>query len=78
MTVVPASEFYEYTVNEDTAECEGCDKVMELPDTDAIDTGMEEPFWYHEEVHTYIGGNYDKYHAYCKSCYDEKLEEMQE
>jgi thymidine kinase len=56
----------------------GCDKVMELPDTDAIDTGMEEPFWYHEEVHTYIGGNYDKYHAYCKSCYDEKLEEMQE
>lgn len=74
MTVVAATDFYAYLIKNDTATCEGCGKKMELPDRDDPDPGMKEPFWHHEEVDTYIGGNFDEKHAYCKECIQEEVD----
>lgn len=52
---------------------------MNVPPTDDINRDMKEPFWWKEEVHTYIGGNYDKFHALCEKHFNEKLsEELEE
>jgi len=75
MTTVPARDFYEWPMNHETAECEGCGKEMDVPSLDDIDRDMKEPYWWKENVETYIGGNYDKFHAYCSSCYAEKMGE---
>lgn len=73
MTVVQATEFYEWPFDNDTATCEDCGKEMEVPDTDDPNRDMKEPFWWKEEVHTYIGGNYDKFHSYCETCWSKKF-----
>lgn len=73
MTVVPANSFYEWPMNNDSAECEDCGKEMEVPDLDDINRDMKEPFWMKEDVDTYIGGNFDKFHAYCSSCWQKKI-----
>ncbi|MFB6226284.1 MAG: hypothetical protein ABEJ02_02945 [Candidatus Paceibacteria bacterium] len=74
MTVVGARDFYEYLIQNDTAECEGCGKEMQIPDGGVPDAGMKEPFWKHEEVHTYIGGNFDEKHAYCEKCIQKEVD----
>lgn len=76
MTTVPHDQFYEFPMENDTAECEECGKEMEVPDMDDLDLDMKEPFWWKEEVHTYIGGNYDKFHALCDSCYGKKISDL--
>lgn len=75
MTVVPATQFYEWPFNHDEAECEECGKEMTVPDTDDLNRDCKEPFWWKEEVHTYIGGNYDKFHALCESCFGKRISE---
>jgi len=76
MTTVSATEFYEWPMNNDTADCEDCGKEMKVPPVDDIDRDMKEPFWWKEDVETYIGGNYDKFHALCDSCYGERMSEL--
>lgn len=68
MTVVQANRFYEWTIQNEEAECEGCGKQMQLPDPEELDAGIKEPFWHREHVHNYIGMNLDKFHAYCEKC----------
>lgn len=78
MTTVPARDFYEWPMNNDKAECEECGKEMEVPDLDDPNRRMKEPFWHKEDVHTYIGGNYDRYHAFCKEHWTEKVSQVLE
>lgn len=73
MTVVPATEFYEYPIENDTAQCESCGKEIHIPEMNDPERNFKEPFWQKEEVHTYIGGNYDKFHAFCKECFEEQV-----
>jgi len=73
VTTVPANRFYEWPMNHDKAECEECGKEMEVPDMDDPDRSMKEPFWMKEDVPTYIGGSYDKFHAYCEKHWGEEV-----
>jgi len=72
MTVVQAREFYEWPMDNNEAECEGCGKEMEVPELDDPNRDMKEPFWGREKIHTYIEGNFDKFHAYCKECFQKQ------
>lgn len=76
MTVVPATSFYEWPFNNDTATCEECGKEMEVPATDDLDRDMKEPFWIKEDVRTYIGGNYDKFHSFCEKHYEKRVQKV--
>lgn len=78
MTVVQSREFYEFMISneEEIVECEGCGKEMEMPDTDDLNADMKEPFWVEEDVHTYIGGNYNKMYSVCESCLGKKPSEI--
>lgn len=78
MTTVPATRFYEWPMNNDTATCEECGKEMEVPDLDDPNRSMKEPFWWKEQVDTYIGGNYDKFHSFCEKHWAEKVCNLKE